>query len=106
MIKQIRHTGIVVRNLEKSANFYRELGFVDDNHALEEGHFIGLSFPILSTTLNGEIVEGVSTQVPEHVQKEFQVVKLIDGYRTRGHLFTKTNPVNPPRIIPVNPLLK
>ncbi|MGV6830902.1 MAG: hypothetical protein ACWA5P_05015 [bacterium] len=24
---------------------------------LEEGHFIGLSFPILSTTLNGEIVE-------------------------------------------------
>ena len=43
--------------------------------------------------LNGEVVEGVSTQVPEHVQKEFQVVKLIDSYRTRGHLFTKTNPV-------------
>ncbi len=31
--------------------------------------------------------------VPESVQKEFQVVRLIDGYRTRGHLFTKTNPV-------------
>lgn len=31
--------------------------------------------------------------IPENVQKEFQVVKLIDGYRTRGHLFTKTNPV-------------
>ncbi len=29
----------------------------------------------------------------EDVVKEFQVVKLIDGYRTRGHLFTKTNPV-------------
>ena len=29
----------------------------------------------------------------EDVIKEFQVVKLIDGYRTRGHLFTKTNPV-------------
>lgn len=27
------------------------------------------------------------------VIKEFQVMKLIDGYRTRGHLFTKTNPV-------------
>lgn len=27
------------------------------------------------------------------VVKEFQVLKLIDGYRTRGHLFTKTNPV-------------
>jgi 2-oxoglutarate dehydrogenase E1 component len=29
----------------------------------------------------------------EDVIKEFQVIKLIDGYRTRGHLFTKTNPV-------------
>ncbi|MCZ4317899.1 2-oxoglutarate dehydrogenase E1 component [Aequorivita viscosa] len=27
------------------------------------------------------------------VIKEFQVIQLIDGYRTRGHLFTKTNPV-------------
>ena len=32
-------------------------------------------------------------EVPESVRKEFQVVKLIDGYRSRGHLFTKTNPV-------------
>ena len=31
--------------------------------------------------------------IPDNVQKEFQVVKLIDGYRTRGHLFTRTNPV-------------
>ena len=31
--------------------------------------------------------------IPENVKKEFQVVKLIDGYRTRGHLFTRTNPV-------------
>ncbi|SDW23101.1 2-oxoglutarate dehydrogenase E1 component [Aequorivita viscosa] len=27
------------------------------------------------------------------VIKEFQVIRLIDGYRTRGHFFTKTNPV-------------
>ena len=25
--------------------------------------------------------------------KEFKVLNLINGYRTRGHLFTKTNPV-------------
>ncbi len=31
--------------------------------------------------------------VSEKLQKEFKVLKLIDGYRTRGHLFTKTNPV-------------
>ncbi|MFD2892403.1 2-oxoglutarate dehydrogenase E1 component [Flavobacterium chuncheonense] len=31
--------------------------------------------------------------VSEKLQKEFNVLKLIEGYRTRGHLFTKTNPV-------------
>ncbi|MFT5858017.1 MAG: 2-oxoglutarate dehydrogenase E1 component [Flavobacteriaceae bacterium] len=31
--------------------------------------------------------------VPENFQKEFKVINLIDGYRSRGHLFTKTNPV-------------
>ena len=31
--------------------------------------------------------------VSDKIQKEFNVLKLIDGYRTRGHLFTKTNPV-------------
>ncbi|KAB8154454.1 2-oxoglutarate dehydrogenase E1 component [Kordia sp. TARA_039_SRF] len=31
--------------------------------------------------------------IPENVKKEFDVVKLINGYRTRGHLFTRTNPV-------------
>ncbi|MFS4493280.1 2-oxoglutarate dehydrogenase E1 component [Maribacter sp. 2308TA10-17] len=31
--------------------------------------------------------------IPQSLQKEFQVVKLIDGYRSRGHLFTRTNPV-------------
>lgn len=31
--------------------------------------------------------------VPEKLNKEFKVINLINGYRTRGHLFTKTNPV-------------
>ncbi len=32
-------------------------------------------------------------EVPENFAKEFKVIKLIEGYRTRGHLFTLTNPV-------------
>lgn len=32
-------------------------------------------------------------EIPENFQKEFKVINLINGYRTRGHLFTKTNPV-------------
>ena len=37
--------------------------------------------------------QGEPIEMPDSVIKEFQVVKLIDGYRTRGHLFTRTNPV-------------
>ncbi|MCF8323212.1 MAG: 2-oxoglutarate dehydrogenase E1 component, partial [Flavobacterium sp.] len=34
-----------------------------------------------------------NSKISEQLQKEFKVIKLIEGYRTRGHLFTKTNPV-------------
>lgn len=64
--------------------------------------FQGYDFGSENYGLDGEIVEGVSTQIPEHVQKEFQVVKLIDGYRMRGHLFTKTNPVRDRRVYSPN----
>ena len=57
-------------------------------------------FDFAQTHYNGEevgqmIVDGdVSCEgVTEKLQKEFNVLKLIEGYRTRGHLFTKTNPV-------------
>ena len=34
-----------------------------------------------------------NTGTPDHFLKEINVLNMIDGYRTRGHLFTKTNPV-------------
>ena len=55
--------------------------------------FQGYDFGSESYGMEGEIIEGVSAQIPEQLEKEFQVLKLIDGYRSRGHLFTKTNPV-------------
>ena len=36
---------------------------------------------------------GTNGEVPEKLHKEFQVIRLINSYRSRGHLFTKTNPV-------------
>ncbi|WP_405380270.1 2-oxoglutarate dehydrogenase E1 component [Maribacter sp. LLG6340-A2] len=39
------------------------------------------------------MVNGTKSEMPQSLQKEFQVIRLIDGYRGRGHLFTKTNPV-------------
>ena len=31
--------------------------------------------------------------IPSALRKEFKVIDLIEAYRKRGHLFTKTNPV-------------
>ncbi|WP_139956878.1 2-oxoglutarate dehydrogenase E1 component [Flavicella sediminum] len=41
----------------------------------------------------GDDKENTNIDIPEHVNKEFRVIELINGYRSRGHLFTKTNPV-------------
>lgn len=43
-----------------------------------------------------------TTNLSEKIQKEFSVLKLIDAYRTRGHLFTETNPVRDRRIYTPN----
>ena len=32
-------------------------------------------------------------EIPQNVRKEFDVISLINAYRSRGHLFTQTNPV-------------
>ena len=37
--------------------------------------------------------EESENEIPLNVQKEFKVLKMVDEYRSRGHLFTKTNPV-------------
>ena len=41
----------------------------------------------------GSAAANVITETPEHFLKEINVLNLINGYRQRGHLFTKTNPV-------------
>ncbi len=40
-----------------------------------------------------ELAQEVIGQVPAEVLKEFKVLDLIAAYRSRGHLFTQTNPV-------------
>ncbi|MEL7268029.1 MAG: 2-oxoglutarate dehydrogenase E1 component [Bacteroidota bacterium] len=39
------------------------------------------------------LANGQTLEIPQSLQKEFQVIQLINGYRSRGHLFTQTNPV-------------
>ena len=40
MILGVRHTGIVVRDLERMRFFYKSLGFVEENSNIETGNFI------------------------------------------------------------------
>lgn len=54
--------------------------------------FQGYDLANTDFSLNGKEAES-EVEIPEQVYKEFKVIELINGYRTRGHLFTKTNPV-------------
>lgn len=53
--------------------------------------FQGYDLANESYAITGE--ENTHVEIPEQVHKEFHVIQLINGYRSRGHLFTKTNPV-------------
>ena len=78
------------------ATFFADLydQYLQDPDSLEPSWKAFFKDMILQTVIfTKELVEGVSPQVPEKVLKEFRVINLINGYRTRGHLFTKTNPV-------------
>ncbi len=63
-------------------HYLKDKNSVDDSW---QGFFEGFEFGRKDYETSGE--------VPENVQKEFKVVNLINGYRSRGHLFTQTNPV-------------
>jgi len=62
----------------------------EDRNSVEFGwqkFFEGFDFGRGSSAAN------VTNETPEHFLKEINVLNLINGYRQRGHLFTKTNPV-------------
>ena len=45
-----------------------------------------------------EPYEPLKNELPIKISKEFQVISLIEDFRKRGHLFTKTNPVRERRV--------
>lgn len=62
--------------------------YIQNPQSIEEGwrnFFQGFDF--------AKEVYSEEDDVPETFKKEFRVVNLINAYRKRGHLFTKTNPV-------------
>ena len=69
------------------------LQFPDSVEPSWRAFFQGFDFGIESGSLEALGIEAGLEGVPANVIKEFRVVKLIDAYRGRGHLFTRTNPV-------------
>ncbi len=72
-------------------SFYDKLynQYLDDPDSIDESwrsFFQGYDFAKESY----DFLEG---ELPSAISKEFQVISLIDDFRKRGHLFTKTNPV-------------
>ena len=65
------------------------LQFPDSVEPSWRAFFQGFDFGMESGSLEALGIEAV----PGELIKEFRVVNLIDGYRGRGHLFTRTNPV-------------
>jgi 2-oxoglutarate dehydrogenase E1 component len=68
--------------------------FLKNPDSIEESWRVFFSgFEFARTNYDHDSASYGETQVPESFQKEFKVINLINGYRTRGHLFTRTNPV-------------
>ena len=72
MIKNIRHTGIVVRDLNKSYNFYTELGFKTKSDEIESGEFLefilgikNCSIRIIKMVCNEQMIELLKYQTPK-----------------------------------------
>lgn len=66
--------------------FFQGFDFAQENYATHNADFSEKNTQQpTSVAFSGEI--------PQKVEKEFKVINLINGYRSRGHLFTKTNPV-------------
>ncbi len=81
-----------VGNADVNAIDHLYESYLKDPNSVDEGwkkFFEGFDF---ARTVYGEdeLSSGKNTEI---LKKEFKVLNLIDGYRTRGHLFTKTNPV-------------
>ena len=68
------------------------LKFPDSVEPSWRAFFQGFDFGLESDSLEDLGVE-MGASIPQNVLDEFKIIKLIDGYRPRGHLFTKTNPV-------------
>ncbi|KMQ71880.1 2-oxoglutarate dehydrogenase E1 component [Chryseobacterium koreense] len=71
--------------------FFQGFDFALENYGDDRPESQAVSAPQNLTQFANQ--QAASGQISNDIQKEFHVLNLIEGYRQRGHLFTKTNPV-------------
>lgn len=70
--------------------------FKSDSNSVDSSwarFFEGIDFATKNFSSQVEGSQNGAVSLPESVSDEFKVINLINGYRSRGHLFTSTNPV-------------
>lgn len=67
--------------------FFQGFDFAQEYNLSEEMPTTDIREKVVAHATNSNV------EIPQKVEKEFKVLNLIEGYRSRGHLFTRTNPV-------------
>ncbi|AZI23027.1 2-oxoglutarate dehydrogenase E1 component [Chryseobacterium taklimakanense] len=70
--------------------FFQGFDFALENYGEDDNYSAAPSQALNAAAVNSFSQNG---EIPEDIKKEFKVLDLINAYRHRGHLFTKTNPV-------------
>lgn len=73
--------------------YKRYLKYPDSIEPSWRSFFQGFDFAIKSYDHKSFEKIDINNIISNDIAKEFKVINLINGYRQRGHLFTKTNPV-------------
>ncbi|UOE40120.1 2-oxoglutarate dehydrogenase E1 component [Chryseobacterium suipulveris] len=71
--------------------FFQGFDFALESYGDEIGENKTVSAPQNAVQFANQ--QAASGQIPNDIQKEFNILNLIQAYRHRGHLFTNTNPV-------------
>ena len=77
MIKNIRHSGIVVRDIIESYNFYVDLGFMIESDEIEKGKFLdtilgidGCEIRVIKMSCDNQMIELLEYKEPK--SKDFE----------------------------------
>ena len=84
MIKNIRHSGIVVRDIIESYNFYVDLGFMIESDEIEKGKFLdtilgidGCEIRVMKMSCDNQMIELLGYQYPKSLDDKFRRINSI-----------------------------